>query len=111
MRRFGSSYLERVFGPAELDRCQAPVWLAECFAAKEATVKALSPVLTGADWRSMVLRAHMDGSRSMHLSGGAWVAARTLGLTQLRVSVCSDGARAFAIALARLEGATGGGAG
>ena len=56
LARFGDRYLRRVFVPAEIAACAAgtdPRLLSACFAAKEATLKALGLGEAPADWRSI----------------------------------------------------------
>jgi holo-[acyl-carrier protein] synthase len=103
--RRGDRYLKRVYTDEELDVCgEHPALLAACFAAKEATMKALRRTDEAIPWRAIALR--MDGGRSpsLELTGQAATLAGARGVTRLSVSVSRRGNRAMAVVLAETGG-------
>jgi holo-[acyl-carrier protein] synthase len=96
---FGERYLGRVFTPAELNECGAsPARLAERFAAKEATLKALlldrAVPLTAIDTRA-------EGRRGLTvlLTGEVAAVARRHGVGGIAVSVTRHHGHAAAVAV------------
>jgi holo-[acyl-carrier protein] synthase len=74
--RFGDRFLDRVFTPAERQRCDrranAAASYARRFAAKEACAKALGTGFRrGVFWRDLAVVNLPSGQPSMRLSGGA----------------------------------------
>lgn len=103
--RHGDRYLRRIYTDEELDVCGAsPRLLAACFAAKEATMKALSRTDQPIPWRSIELRMRHGAPPSLELTGDAASLARQRGVTGLSVSVTHSGHSAAAVVLASTGG-------
>jgi holo-[acyl-carrier protein] synthase len=99
--RRGDRYLRRIYTDEELDVCGAsPRLLAACFAAKEATMKALSRTDQPIPWRSIELRMRGGSQPSLELTGAAASLARERGVTGLSVSVTQGSHSAAAVVLA-----------
>lgn len=101
LRSFGERFEDRLFTPAEIAYARAaPVQRAERlaarFAAKEATIKALSLGSVGVDWRDIEVLRHDDGSCSMALHGKAAAALALRGGSML-VCLSHDGDYAAAV--------------
>lgn len=103
----GDEVLAAAFTPAELARCRAlrrpaPA-LAECFAAKEAVVKALGGAGgQGMFWQDIEIGTDAGGSPAVRLTGRAAAAAAALGASRIWLSVAGD--REHAVAGVVLEG-------
>ena len=94
-------YLRRIYTDVELDVCgDNPRLLAACFAAKEATMKALRRADEPLPWRSIELRMRPGSQPSLELSGAAASLAQQRGVTHLSVSVGNTGHSAAAVVLA-----------
>jgi holo-[acyl-carrier protein] synthase len=103
--RRGDRYLRRIYTDEELDDCGAsPRLLAACFAAKEATMKALSRTDQPIPWRSIELRMRHGAQPSLELTGAAASLALARGVTGLSVSVTHSRQSAAAIVLASTGG-------
>jgi holo-[acyl-carrier protein] synthase len=99
--RHGDRYLRRIFTEGELDVCGTrPRLLAACFAAKEATMKALRRADQPIPWHSIELRMRRGSLPSLELSGAAAALAQERGVTRLSVSVTQSGHSAAAVVLA-----------
>jgi holo-[acyl-carrier protein] synthase len=102
LARFGSRYLERVFTPAEIAASRGgsnASCLAVCFAAKEATLKALPARGDGLGWTNIEVEIGPSQRTSLTLHGAAAKAAERAGITALDVSVTRAGTYAAAIVL------------
>jgi holo-[acyl-carrier protein] synthase len=98
----GRRYLERVYSEEELRDCREdPVRLAQRFAVKEATMKALDRRDEPLPWREITLGRDQDGRPSVILSGAAAAFARERGVESLSVSVSRTRGLAGAIVLAQ----------
>jgi holo-[acyl-carrier protein] synthase len=96
----GDRYLRRIYTDEELDACQtSPRLLAACFAAKEATMKALSRTDQPIPWRSIELRMRPGTQPSLELTGAAASLALQRGVTGLSVSVTHSSHSAAAVVL------------
>jgi holo-[acyl-carrier protein] synthase len=105
--RRGDRYLRRIYTDEELDVCGArPRLLAACFAAKEATMKALSRTDQPIPWRSIELRMRGGSQPSLGLTGAAASLARERRVTGLSVSVTHGSHSAAAVVLASTGGAS-----
>jgi holo-[acyl-carrier protein] synthase len=103
--RRGDRYLRRIYTDEELDVCGAsPRLLAACFAAKEATMKALSRTDQPIPWRSIELRMRRGTQPSLKLTGAAASLALQRGVTGLSVSVTHSSHSAAAVVLASTGG-------
>lgn len=92
-------YLERVFTRAER-RTPDPASLAECFAAKEATIKLLRPHAGDpVAWRDMDVRRRGGGAISVVLSGSALAIARRERIGPVTGRLASAGADLVAAVL------------
>jgi holo-[acyl-carrier protein] synthase len=99
--RRGDRYLRRIYTDAELDVCGASSrLLAACFAAKEATMKALSRTDQPIPWRSIELRMQGGSQPSLELTGAAASLALQRRVTGLSVSVTHGSHSAAAVVLA-----------
>ncbi len=103
IRLFGQRYLQRVYTPRELDQCRAdPRYLAARFAAKEATMKALSAA-DRLPWHSIAVEYDRDRRPTLRLNGSAAELARRRGVTSLEVSLTHEADHAAAVVLAQLD--------
>jgi holo-[acyl-carrier protein] synthase len=102
MRSFGECFAERMFTAAEAEYArsapqQQAERLAARFAAKEATIKALSLSEAGVDWRDIEVVRQQDGSCGLALHGKALDAARARGVASALVCLSHDGDYAAAV--------------
>jgi holo-[acyl-carrier protein] synthase len=102
LQSFGERFEDRMFTPAEAAYArsapnQRAERLAARFAAKEATIKALSLGNTGVDWREIEVVRHDDGSCSLALHGKAAAALASRGAS--RVLVCLSHEAGYAAAV------------
>ncbi|MFO7311334.1 MAG: holo-ACP synthase [Bacillota bacterium] len=104
LARSGARFLERVFTPAELERCMARRDRAKClaarFAAKEAVMKALGCGWGPVGWRDIEVAHGPSGEPVVRLQGAARRLAKEKGVTAIHLSLAHDGAVAVAHALA-----------
>ena len=95
LRDFGDRYLHRVFTPTEIADCcasQDPApHLAARFAAKEATIKALTVEDAQPPWTSIEVRRHPSGWCGIHLTGEAARLAQARGIDRFAVSLSHEG--------------------
>ncbi|HEX3835222.1 MAG TPA: holo-ACP synthase [Solirubrobacteraceae bacterium] len=97
VRAHGERYLKRVFTDAERRDCGTSARrLAQCFAAKEATMKALA-CRERLPWHSVTVGRDAAGQPAIVLSGPAAQLARERGVQQLAVSFSGAGAHAVAV--------------
>jgi holo-[acyl-carrier protein] synthase len=100
LRVRGERYLERVYTDAERRDCgSSPRRLAQCFAAKEATMKALAS-RERLPWQSVAVSRDPAGRPGVVLSGPAAELAYERGVRQLAVSFSSAAGHAIAVVLA-----------
>nr|WP_236589364.1 holo-ACP synthase [Ramlibacter aurantiacus] len=102
LARFGDSFEHRLFTPEEIAYARAAPALhaerlAARFAAKEATIKALSLADAGVNWREMEVVREADGHCHMRLHGRVLDIARTAGVDRLLLSLTHDGDYAAAV--------------
>ncbi len=107
LQRFGDRFLRRVFTEGEIsyataDPAQMAERLAARFAAKEATLKALS-LADRMTWRDVEVRRDAAGGCAVALSGGAAREAARSGTVELAVSLSHEGDYAAAVVVARLS--------
>jgi holo-[acyl-carrier protein] synthase len=104
VQRHGERYLERVYTDAERRDCGTSARrLAQCFAAKEATMKALA-CPERLPWQSVAVGRDTAGRPAIELTGPAAQLARERGVQQLTVSFSSVAAHAVAVVLATSGG-------
>jgi len=95
---FGERYLRHVFTPAERHECgTSPARLAERFAAKEATLKALD-VDRAVPWAAIDTRLQGRGL-TVHLAGPAAELAKVRGVVRITGSVSRRRGLALAVVL------------
>jgi len=98
---YGDRFLERVYTVRERAESHGdPARLAERFAAKEATMKALERADEGIGWRSIELLRDAAGATFIQLSGAAAQLARRRGVTSLAVSLAHARRHAAAVVVA-----------
>jgi holo-[acyl-carrier protein] synthase len=96
----GDRFLDRVYTQAELDASNGSAsQLAACFAAKEATMKALGRNDEGLGWRAIEVVGSGHGRVAVRLSDGAAGLAADRGVTKLSVSLTRRRGSAAAVAL------------
>ena len=105
--RFGERYVSRLFTQAEIglwpsEPAGRAGGLAQCFAAKEATMKLLKSAAVGLDWRSIEVKRDMQGRLGCCLTGKAAELAQRAGITRITLSLSCAGPLAMAIAVAEL---------
>lgn len=105
---FGERFVTRVFTAGEIayaDGAPGPAERAERlaarFAAKEATIKALSLTDVGTDWRAIEVVKDAHGAPSLVLHGSAAAAARAESVTELSLSLSHEGDQAIAVVVAQ----------
>jgi holo-[acyl-carrier protein] synthase len=104
MRVHGERYLQRVYTDAERRDCGTSARrLAQYFAAKEATMKALA-CRERLPWHSVAVGRDPAGLPAIVLTGPAAELARERGVQQLAVSFSSAAAHAVAVVLATSGG-------
>jgi holo-[acyl-carrier protein] synthase len=106
---FGARYLRRVFAQGEVayacegaGRVRAER-LAARFAAKEATMKALSLSERGVAWSDIEVVRDESGACRLALHGEAAAAAREAGVEELALSLSHEGDYAFAVVVGRIR--------
>jgi len=100
----GDRYLDRVFTDAERQNAGTDLSrLAACFAAKEATMKALRRGDEGLSWQSIELQQGARAVPGLKLSGAAADLAKQKGVKELSVSLTQAGSLAAAVVLARCK--------
>ncbi|WP_161974439.1 holo-ACP synthase [Piscinibacter terrae] len=101
LSQFGDRFTQRLFTSTELADVAARLapGLAECFAAKEAALKALDLCEAGIDWREMEVRRLADGTCRLQLHGKA---AELAGVSSdgIALSLSQDGHHAMAVVTA-----------
>ena len=99
IKRWGQTFLARVFTPAELSLYNSTASLAARFAAKEAVLKALGACDKGISWQDIEILAENSGKPLVNLSGKAKFQAEAAAISRLDVSLShsKDYAVAFVI--------------
>lgn len=104
---FGVRYLNRIFTPFEQAQCAessdpAPCFAA-CFAAKEATIKALAIDGPIPSWTSIEVQQERRGSARLHLTGSAARIAQERSVRELMISLNHQADMAIAIVVATAD--------
>ncbi|QMV19074.1 holo-[acyl-carrier-protein] synthase [Granulicella sp. 5B5] len=104
-RRFGHSFLNRVYTPGEIAYCMAKKNYAESlaarFAAKEAGAKALGTGISrGVNWREFEVRRAPGQRPELHLHGRAAQIAARLGIRRLSLSLSHSRTTSIAVVVA-----------
>jgi holo-[acyl-carrier protein] synthase len=103
VRIHGRGYLERIYSEEErADSGTDPVRLAACFAAKEATMKALRSGDEALGWRTIGVYRDGAGRPSLRLTGAAQELAERIDVQGLSVSLTHQGDLAAAVVLAEV---------
>ena len=102
VRHFGNRFLRRVFTDSELEcatssKAETHRRLAARFAAKEATIKVLSPQDHGLGWRSIEVRQAPSGACELVLHGAARRLALRRGIVALALSLSHEDGYAAAV--------------
>jgi holo-[acyl-carrier protein] synthase len=98
---YGDRYVTRVYTDTEQEDCgDDSRLLASCFAAKEATMKALGRGDEPLPWRSIGVGRDAGGHLSLQLTGEAAALARRRGVETLHLSTTFHRSAAAAIVLA-----------
>jgi holo-[acyl-carrier protein] synthase len=105
LREFGSRFARKLFTEAEIAYAESSpteraARFAARFAAKEATIKALSLSDAGVDWRDMEVQRADDGACTLLLGGEALRSARVLHIGAWLVCLSHDGEYAAAVVAA-----------
>lgn len=105
VQKFGNRFTQRIFTPLELEYAMSspPLMserLAARFAAKEATLKALSLADKGVAWQDMEVVRLDDGQCVLQLHGKAAALAQANGVVKTALSLTHDGDYAAAIVAA-----------
>jgi holo-[acyl-carrier protein] synthase len=102
LESYGQRFLDRIYTPGEIDYCKwRPPNLAVRFAAKEATMKALSTGAQGVGWRDIEVVRHHSGAPAVRLHGRAKQRAQTLGVREISLSLSHS--REYAVAFVVLQ--------
>jgi len=106
LAQHGERYIERIFTPREiqdLPEAMLPRGLAACFAAKEATIKAIPGDHSALDWRSIEIVGSTDSRPTVILSGPPAEAAARAGITEFSISIDTTRTFATAVVVGRTE--------
>ncbi len=101
IERFGERFLNRVFHPREIEFSQRrknnTEFLAACFAAKEATLKAFGDFPgRGISWSHIYITHEATGKPILNLEGKAKTLSEEKGVRHCHVSITHDGDTAIA---------------
>ncbi len=104
LERYGHRFLRRIYTPGEIEYCRgrAPN-LAARFAAKEATMKALSTGVRGVGWKDIEVIRHPSGAPSIQLHRRAKARARRLGVREISLSLSHSREYAVAFVVTRCQ--------
>ena len=95
--RWGERFLHRIYTTEEISYCRGRAQnLAVRFAAKEATMKALSTGVRGVGWKDIEVVRARGGAPSIELRGRALLRAQKLGIKELALSLSHS--REYAVA-------------
>jgi holo-[acyl-carrier protein] synthase len=96
IKRWGNTFLQRVFTPAELQAYDSASSLAARFAAKEAVLKALGACDKGISWQDIEILAETNGKPSVKLMGRAKLQAEESAIARMNISLSHS--REYAVA-------------
>lgn len=96
INRWGKTFLERVFTPAELKLYNNAPSLAARFAAKEAVLKALGACDKGISWQEIEILAENNGKPHVSLTGKAKLEADACQISKVNISLSHS--RDYAVA-------------
>ena len=87
IKRWGKTFLQRVFTPSELKFYNNTSSLAARFAAKEAVLKALGACDKGISWQEIEILAEPNGKPSVNLMGKAKLQADESAISKINISL------------------------
>ncbi len=87
IKRWGKTFLQRVFTPSELEFYNSVPSLAARFAAKEAVLKALGACDKGISWQEIEILAELNGKPSVNLMGKAKLHADESAISKINISL------------------------
>ena len=87
IKRWGETFLRRVFTPAELRNYTNTSSLAARFAAKEAVLKALGACDKGISWQDIEILSEANGQPSVKLLGKAKLHADSNAIARMNISL------------------------
>jgi holo-[acyl-carrier protein] synthase len=96
IKRWGITFLERVFTPSELESFGKASSLAARFAAKEAVLKAIGACDKGIGWQDIEILAESSGKPLVKLTGKAKLQADASAITKFNISLSHS--RDYAVA-------------
>jgi holo-[acyl-carrier protein] synthase len=97
--RWQTSFLKRVYTPAEIDHYHKMRSLAARFAAKEAVMKALGTGTKGLHWKDIEILSDNDGAPFVQLYGKAHQKSQEAGIRGFSVSLSHSKEYATAIVI------------
>jgi holo-[acyl-carrier protein] synthase len=87
IKRWGKTFLGRVFTPSELKLYDNTSSLAARFAAKEAVLKALGACDKGISWQEIEILTEQNGKPLVNLTGKAKVEADKSAISRMAISL------------------------
>ena len=87
IKRWGNSFLQRVFTPSELKLYNNIPSLAARFAAKEAVLKALGACDKGISWQEIEILTEQNGKPLVNLFGKAKLEADESAIVRMNISL------------------------
>ena len=87
IKRWGQTFLQRVFTPSELKLYNNTSSLAARFAAKEAILKALGACDKGISWQDIEILTERDGKPWVNLMGRAKLQADESAISKINISL------------------------
>jgi holo-[acyl-carrier protein] synthase len=103
IKRWGRTFLERVFTPSELKRYNNTPSLAARFAAKEAVLKALGACDKGISWQDIEILAENNGKPVVNLTGKAKLYAEAFAISKMNISLSHSRDYAVAFVIGETE--------
>lgn len=106
IRRWGDSFLHKVFTPGEISYCNSKarptIHFAARFAVKEAVIKMIGGNTTGFSWQDFEVYNNIEGKPELILSEQIEDMLKGLGISKVHISISHE--REYAIAQALGEG-------
>ena len=87
IKRWGNTFRERIFTPAELKLYNNAPSLAARFAAKEAVLKALGACDKGISWQEIEILTERNGKPVVNLTGKAKLEAEESAISRMNISL------------------------
>jgi phosphopantetheine--protein transferase-like protein len=98
IKRWGQTFLRRVFTPLELEKYKTVPSLAARFAAKEAVLKTLGVCDHGISWQDIEILSEPSGKPVVNLAGNAKLHAAEAAISRINISLSHS--RDYAVAFA-----------